>query len=157
MNKKEAKDFCKYVSDCACVAKGDSDSRDTHAKFKITCAENLDRMEEYLSELNNYCLLKSDEMISAGFRDYDLQVKNIVDNTNMGQKKKETAIAKLDEKYAEDIKTFNAYSDWFDQYMNGEAELPELVMWGFEDLPEKISGGYIKALEPMVSGFPEIG
>ena len=146
MNRDDVAKLYEAVSQCACVGKGESDDRDVFLRFKVVCGNNVNVLKKLIDTFNKECLEYAKVVVLP---DYDVFCSKVEKLDNVKK------IKALKEEYADAIKTFEDYEVWLKDYIAEEITLPELGMWSFNDLPEKISGGFIVALKPVISDYPD--
>ena len=149
------KELYEAVSQSACVTKGESDTRENHAMFKVTCGKNLDLNQAELDEMNRIATEKAHEIVSLDYVKL-IGLVEAIDSASLSDEAKEAKINKLKAKpkYVEAIASNDKYVEWFQEFMKTPWRDFDLEMWPFEDIPDKVSGGYMIAIKPMISGFP---
>ena len=151
MDKNGLKEFYGNIDACSYVTKGDSDTREVHANFKVVCGLNLAIITKEFEAYSVIAADKYDELVSPDYARFREKFDKVSETKNP-----EKRLTALEIKYAGAIKTHDTFSAWYaDEFSTEEIVLPELVLWPFSDLPEKIAGGYLIAIKEMISDFPE--
>ena len=140
MNRIELKKLYENISLCACVNKGDSDEKEVFLNFKVICGKNLDLIQNLFDQWNEHCSEEAKHTIDDLYEEY-------YERKAKGEEFDES-------KYADAIKSFERYESWFNSFMEEEIDDLPYQMFPFLDIPEKISGGYILSIAPMIEDFP---
>jgi len=152
MDRNEIRELYGNIDACSYVTKGESDTREIHAKFKIVCGANLEILHNEFEKYAEIASAKYAEIVDPKYAEFVDKAEKV---SQLKDAEKRTE--RLQVKYADAIASAIEFDRWRDEeFYLEEVTVPELKKWPFADLPEKIAGGYILALKEMIGDFPEI-
>ncbi len=145
MRRNELKDLHKYLSQCATVTLNELDDKKKHKLFKVCCGVNINLISSIFEDFNEFVAKKASEMVDPDY----MKFEEAIEGKNANPKR-------LEVKYADAIKSFEAYQDWLAAYMDEEYDGDvKFHLYDFDDLPSNVSGGYIVAIKDILVNFPD--
>ena len=152
MKRSELRELHTIIEAASHVTKGESDDRGRFLLFKTVCGFNLELIESTFMKWSQALADKANAEVDPRYKDFVVRAEKLA--TGKNAEKKTAALAV---RYKDAIESQEAFDKYYEEiYMTEEVELPEGIKpWDFGDLPEKLTGGYIVALKPVLDNYPK--